>query len=1103
MATTNWTNTKREPSAHNLKPDSNSSSRLIALDSLGQPHLVYKDDTDNALIYVYYDKEAGAWSDPDTVDATAGTLYGLVILVDSSDAPHIFYSNGANVLHRYQSGGVWTEESISASTQTLDAAIDVDDNFHICYQYMHGALYYRKGTTGSWAGAVTLDAGHSNFFAVCSCKIAVDSEGNPAVVFGRRVNPDNATPIGVYFIASTNGGTSFGASVEVQELAITASIFPSICYDSLDDVHITYRVGTVVTEITHAKSVDGGANWTTEIVGIDADVDNTSGRCPIQIDPHGYAHVAYSANNAPQNHLKYSRWTGSAWQVTTIQEPTVGAEETRYHDCSAFRLDTEGYAHVVFTTAEGAAGPFHVWYGTAQVYDLPDIEPPLPPTPESGSATTGYTEVRLYAKAGGRKVFPNYLITDYGWELIERGFFGQATVTIVDTFDGGVSNPVGEDRIEIWRDGILRYRGYVSMVEQVLGEPEQKIITAYGLANRMTSIIAWKRYIYPGGTDISQAFTDIVSDLIAPQLQNLERDIQFVNYNVENFDCYGMTIKEVFDNLCDQAARQAVWGFDIAPSGNNRIFIRPKEDGVKYKYQAGGNIKSWSYPPDYGNIVNRVRLIGAESKFPNLIENASFEYPKQADNTDGNLMNNGGFELGTAGWTLQGSGNWIKTDNPHSGTNRLNLNDDGERARSPYCDVTAENTYMAEVFFKPTNADPDAGSMWYLEVHYYNNVNVELSSERFPAAGESYTEIQSTYWHMKRITFTTPVDCVKIKIWAVRTNGNTDGFTLDDFAVWDMDGIVQTGWATVVTGDAVLATDWVYDSDPRVAGQYNYHGAYCVRMTATMTTGTAYLTQTAPKAIQIDAGMEYQYLAKVKNLGASAIDVKQLLRVKKTNNVERDELSAAKECLPGVWTSLVWDTPTAGFTMESDDASVRVGLLLEETADILIDCLYFGKLDTEGGNGGTGYSYIPEQNIEYTLDTTMPFVQDAPSSIVSDEVKASVATYGYRDAEESVPAITDLEPALRWLWGYFGIHAVPVIAHRVELFDVEADIKPDGLFDLLGASFDPGFPTRISFKVDNNGTLSISLDLNLERPSFEGLLRRIEYQSAQTTRLTG
>jgi hypothetical protein len=131
----------------------------------------------------------------------------------------------------------------------------------------------------------------------------------------------------------------------------------------------------------------------------------------------------------------------------------------------------------------------------------------------------------------------------------------------------------------------------------------------------------------------------------------------------------------------------------------------------------------------------------------------------------------------------------------------------------------------------------------------------------------------------------------------------------------------------------------------------------------------------------------------------------------------------------------------------------------------------------------------------------MPFVQDAPQ--LSDEVKASVATYGYRDAEESVPAISDLEPALNWLIGYFGIHAVPVIAHRVELFDVEADIKPDGLFELLGASFAAAFPTRLSFKIDGNDTLSISIDLNLERPSFEGLLRRIEYQSAQQARLNG
>jgi hypothetical protein len=76
----------------------------LALDSSGNPHICYYDDTDVALKYIYY--VGSAWADPQTVNSNG--IYCSITL-DSNDKPHISYYDFSNKDLRYAFTGEDTD----------------------------------------------------------------------------------------------------------------------------------------------------------------------------------------------------------------------------------------------------------------------------------------------------------------------------------------------------------------------------------------------------------------------------------------------------------------------------------------------------------------------------------------------------------------------------------------------------------------------------------------------------------------------------------------------------------------------------------------------------------------------------------------------------------------------------------------------------------------------------------------------------------------------------------------------------------------------------------------------------------------------------------
>ena len=681
-------------------------------------------------------------------------------------------------------------------------------------------------------------------------------------------------------------------------------------------------------------------------------------------------------------------------------------------------------------------------------------------------ARSGYTEVRLYDSSGSRKHFPNHAIESIDWELIERGYFGNATITIKDDFDTGSIDLTGSDYIEVWIEGALRYRGYVGTPEQTLAVPEKKSIRCYGLAERLNKCLVNKRYVWPGGVDIAQAFAKITDDYVSPKITDLVKDIQDVGYTVENLELQRVTAREALDNLCSQAAGRAVWGFDVDDDGYNRIFLRPKGTDTLYKHSPGGRVSHYSYPPDYTRIVNRVHLIGGEAKFPNLVLNPSFEQPKQADANDGNLITNGGFEDWLTDWTL-GGGASQKNVWPRSGNSCVELDNANEYVQQTGRVIEAEEDYTVEVWYLSPNASsfsititPDVGSPIVSPVYACDERDF------------------STY-RSKRFQFTAPVGASSCTI-KVNAESSVDDFRIDDLSMWKTSGIVQEGWQSLKDAQSTGEVDWAYDVD-------QYHGGYSVHYNADVgASDYCWLLQSSAAAISLKPSRQYQLSVRVKSLSGSP-DVKLVLWVNKSDGsgrrVESDPLTLAA---PGSGWQLLYFDGADGWTSAADDSTVRVGLKFIQDAEVLVDAFYF----TDWNEDDTVLdNFVAGKNFEFTLDTDQDFVQndaDLPAA-----VKTSITDYGIRDISESVEGISDLATAQNWGIGYFGLNAQPVTSHRVGIADWWEEIAPDGLFRLLGTSIEDAFPVRIAYKLGGDSMLNLDIDLNTERPTFEGLLKRV------------
>lgn len=699
-----------------------------------------------------------------------------------------------------------------------------------------------------------------------------------------------------------------------------------------------------------------------------------------------------------------------------------------------------------------------------------------------------YPDVRLHGSNGLRKHFNAALIDSIDWELIENGYYGNCTINMSDSFDSSEFNIVGTDYIELYIDNEIRYRGYISIPESRLEIPEKKSINILGAADRLNNIYVKKRYIHPGGADIAIFISDIINDYILSQFNYepgpLVLDIQETGFTIERFDADN-SARECLDNLIDQAGKRAQWGIDIDPETNkNRLFVRPKSSAVGYKYSIGNNVRSYSYPQDYSQIVNKVRISGSDATHPNLAANSSFEDVVIASSDVGNEILDSSFENYYSSWSRSLEAYILSDVYPHTGNKCAYFEN-----------YTHGNQYIQQDNVTLTENKVYEFKMWHKSVHERDVLfHIEIIPDvgdtvLLPAVG-SFTSVwtswESAYTQLKT-SFTAPAGCASCSVKIVIDTTDHIKFQVDDVSLVDMLGLAQLNWSKELFGTAAMNVNWANDD-------YVAHGAYSIECTATAVdeSNWASITQTADNATDVNNGDIYLVSVWIYNYDNSNKNIK-LAMYEVTIDSSAWQLSGSKTLDPG------WNYVEFDWTATNYSRSLRAAIRFIENCHVCIDAITFTKYPgfTMPEGAAPGHGFVEGSTFETILSTDDDFVQD--DSVLPAVVKNSITTYGIREITESVDGITDIAQAQGWAIGYFGLKAQPVAAHRLDISNCSDNVKPNALVQLLGTStsIDPAFPSNIRYTWSGSSDINISISLNTERPTFEGMLQKILNRAKQ------
>ncbi len=284
----------------------NAGSRSLALDSSGNPHIVYGGG--DGIYYAYYD---GLSWHIETVDiAGEGADGSPSIAIDSLDKVHISYNLG-DLKYATNTSGSWVIETVDSEGGTHPSiAMDSLDNVHISYNL--DDLKYATNTSGSWVIETVDSEGGTH------PSIAMDSLDNVHISYGYRFGyPDFSS--GLKY-ATNASGSWVTETVDSDDNDGSVGANNSIAIDSLDKAHISYSYYSgypdYVKALKYATNASG--SWVTQSVNSEESVGANNS---IAIDSLDNVHISYDYNFGYPDYvkvLKYATNASGSWVTQSV-----------------------------------------------------------------------------------------------------------------------------------------------------------------------------------------------------------------------------------------------------------------------------------------------------------------------------------------------------------------------------------------------------------------------------------------------------------------------------------------------------------------------------------------------------------------------------------------------------------------------------------------------------------------------------------------------------------------------------------------------------------------------------------------------------------------
>ncbi|MCK5785995.1 MAG: T9SS type A sorting domain-containing protein [Candidatus Sabulitectum sp.] len=238
----------------------------------------------------------------ETLDSEGVTGYWTSIRMDSEGQVHVVYrDDSANQLvHLFQDGAGWDSEVIiTAECWFINMVLDSSDSPHVVYwDHATSEISYVHWNDSTWVVSALETTVPSNY-QYPRVDIELDSAGSPHVAW--YDGSESRLRYGSWT------GSSWDI-ITVDSIGVTG-VDPSLALDSIDNPHISYGNNT---DGTLNYAFNNGTDWELQVVDNSGNVD---GHTSIALDVNGNPHISYYFAWHPDDYVKYAWWNGSSWII--------------------------------------------------------------------------------------------------------------------------------------------------------------------------------------------------------------------------------------------------------------------------------------------------------------------------------------------------------------------------------------------------------------------------------------------------------------------------------------------------------------------------------------------------------------------------------------------------------------------------------------------------------------------------------------------------------------------------------------------------------------------------------------------------------------------
>ena len=697
-------------------------------------------------------------------------------------------------------------------------------------------------------------------------------------------------------------------------------------------------------------------------------------------------------------------------------------------------------------------------------------------------------ELRLYDTTGARQPLPDKAIVAWRFELLPKGGCGAFSLSLKAKLDDTeFSIPQINWRFEVWFDSICAYRGWFEKPSPEISNEDLWKGQGAGLMGRLGQILVDCAFAKPYGADISEAFGWIASHYLVGT-ERLGEFAQSVTnplgYTIEKAHFFGQTARSAFDKLAEAGQDLVLWGFDTTPEGNNRLYVVARPTTVvneDYRFRVAKDVIYLDQPEDLSEVANAVRIIGRDAKAPNLVYNPSFEIPTVAGSgPSANLLGQPSFEA-AGSWTYGGGSARQQTGG-----------EPGEYARSGqwFAEIDAIGEYIEQTVDMPT---PGANQKYLLTCHLAKqnaatNQNVYIRVQELDSGGsvlstifdEARTVSSRSYTQYRHRFHSGSASAAKLRVRVYYDpGGGTNSVLVDDVWLHQEDSLGQQGWSYASVGTGLADIDWANHDDPSITP---YHGLYCILADVSGTDGTNTNTVRIRTQRWCETREKTSYRFKIRVRVASGTTRKLRIGFKYKQEDEGTQYLWDSETTLAATGS--WETVTANLTLPEKVGSIQPIIELRHDGLYWIDAVDVFESGVE-----TRSDFLPGEQLEFYFraddTTTLPNLSAA--------AQASITTYGLREQEISVPAITDIQQAKDYATGWLNRYAVPPKQGTLELAPAEVFVRyvsgadppvAQGMVAVSGAgsTIPDQFPARIEYSLASDGTVRCAIELTNRRP---------------------